>query len=52
MRTSTNFVSDLKSTFYSGGMTVKLIFINVLVFIVIGVLKFLLALLVETLAMA
>ncbi|HNR86509.1 MAG TPA: rhomboid family intramembrane serine protease, partial [Taishania sp.] len=39
MRTSTNFVSDLKSTFYSGGMTVKLIFINVLVFIVIGVLE-------------
>lgn len=39
MRTSTNFVSDLKNTFYSGGMTVKLIFINVLVFIVIGVLE-------------
>jgi membrane associated rhomboid family serine protease len=39
MRTSTNFVSDLKNTFYSGGMTVKLIFINVLVFIAIGILE-------------
>jgi membrane associated rhomboid family serine protease len=34
-----SFISDLKNTYRNGGMTIKLIFINVLVFIVIGILE-------------
>jgi membrane associated rhomboid family serine protease len=39
MQTENSFIADLKNTYRTGGMTVKLIFINVMVFIVIGVLE-------------
>ncbi|MCO5258829.1 MAG: rhomboid family intramembrane serine protease [Crocinitomicaceae bacterium] len=39
MRTENNILNDLKNTFRTGGMTIKLIFINVMVFILIGVIE-------------
>lgn len=39
MQTENNILGDLKHTFKSGGMTMKLIFINVGVFILIGILE-------------
>lgn len=37
MQTKSNFIHDLKNTYRTGGMTIKLIFINVLVFLFIGI---------------
>lgn len=37
MQTKNNFIHDLKNTYRTGGMTIKLIFINVLVFLFIGI---------------
>lgn len=39
MQTENSLLTDLKNTFRTGGMTVKLIFVNVLVFIAIGILE-------------
>lgn len=39
MQTENGFITDLKNTYRTGGMTIKLIFINVLVFILIGILE-------------
>lgn len=39
MQTENSFIADLKNTYRTGGMTIKLIFINVLVFIVIGIIE-------------
>lgn len=39
MQAGNNFVSELKNTYRSGGMTTKLIFINIVVFIGIGLLE-------------
>lgn len=39
MQTENSIISDLKNTFRTGGMTVKLIFINVLVFIFISLIE-------------
>lgn len=39
MQTENGFIADLKNTYRTGGMTVKLIFVNVLVFIVIGIIE-------------
>lgn len=39
MQTENSFIADLKNTYRTGGMTIKLIFINVLVFIVVGIIE-------------
>lgn len=39
MQTENSLLTDLKNTFRTGGMTVKLIFVNILVFIAIGILE-------------
>lgn len=39
MQTENSIIADLKNTYRNGGMTVKLIFVNVLVFIVIAILE-------------
>lgn len=39
MQTEKSFITDLKNTYRTGGMTIKLIFINVLVFIIVGIIE-------------
>lgn len=39
MQTENSIIADLKNTYRNGGMTIKLIFINVLVFIFIGIIE-------------
>lgn len=39
MQTENSFLNDLKNTYRTGGMTIKLIFINIIVFIFIGIIE-------------
>jgi membrane associated rhomboid family serine protease len=39
MQTENSIIADLKNTYRTGGMTIKLIFVNVLVFIIISILE-------------